>query len=64
MYLPPAFAEPDPTVLHAVMRRHGFALLVTVLDGTPVATHLPLLLDAELRAHGALWGHLPRPNHQ
>ena len=64
MYLPPAFAEPDPTVLHAVMRRHGFALLVTVLDGTPVATHLPLLLDAERGPHGTLWGHLARPNHQ
>ena len=61
MYVPTAFHEDDPALLHDFMRRYPFALLVTVRDGIPVATPLPFTLDAE---GGALRAHLARANPQ
>ena len=64
MYLQRHFAEDDPAVLHAFMGRHGFALLVTTVDGEPFANHLPLLHQAEGGEFGVLLGHMARPNPQ
>lgn len=64
MYLPDHFAERRTEVLHDIIRRFGFATLVTVEDGVPVATHLPLVLDATSGGLGTLWGHVARPNRQ
>jgi transcriptional regulator len=64
VYVPEAFAESDREALHALMRAHAFALLVTGGDGGPVATHLPLHLDASRGPHGTLVGHLARANPQ
>jgi len=61
MYVPPAFAENDTAVAFEVIEQHGFATLVTIYDGAPFATHLPLLLD---RAGGRLLGHVARANPQ
>jgi transcriptional regulator len=62
MYVPEAFRVDRPEALRDFMRRHSFATLVTVVDGAPFATHLPLLLDAARGAHGTLLGHLARAN--
>lgn len=63
MYVPSHFREDDPRRLHAIMRRHGFATLVTVdADGAPVVTHLPFVLDAERGPLGTLLGHVARAN--
>jgi len=62
MYVPKHFAETDVAALHALVREHSFATLVSVLDGEPFATHVPLLLDAERGAHGTLLGHVARGN--
>jgi len=56
MFTPRAFAETDLAGLDALVARDPFATLVTVADGTPVVTHLPILYrrdgDAvELRGH-------------
>ncbi len=64
MYLPRHFAEADPAALHGLMGRYGFALLVTVVDGEPFASHLPLLHQAEGGEFGVLLGHMSRPNPQ
>ena len=61
MYVPAAFREDDPALLHDLMRRFPFALLVTVRDGVPVATPLPFTVDAE---GGKLRAHLARANPQ
>jgi transcriptional regulator len=61
MYRPAEFREDDRGALYALIRAHGFATLVTVADGAPFASHLPLLLD---EAHGALLGHVARANPQ
>src|SRR5579883_1304747 len=46
------------------MRRFSFATLVTVQDGAPFATHVPVLLDADAGEQGALRAHLARANPQ
>lgn len=64
-YIPPAFEETRLDVLHAFMREHSFATLVTTgSDGLPEATHVPLLLDTEPGELGTLTGHLARANRQ
>ena len=62
MYVPPAFRQDAPADLHATIRAYPFATLVSVVDGAPSATHVPLLLDAERGPHGTLVGHVARAN--
>src|SRR5689334_21322792 len=50
--------------MHEFIRRHSFATLVTISSSGPVASHLPLLLDAEAGPHGSLLGHMARANPQ
>jgi transcriptional regulator len=64
MYVPAAFAEPDLARLRDFIRRHGFATLVTHGEGGLVASHLPLLLDADAGPQGVLLGHMARANPQ
>lgn len=64
MYIPSAFAVDDRAAMLDVMRQHSFATMVTVADGRPFATHLPVLLDADRGAHGVLIGHVARGNPQ
>lgn len=62
MYVPEAFAEEDVPTLHAAMREHPFALLVTAHEAEPFATHVPLLLDPKRGPLGTLYGHVARSN--
>ena len=64
MYVPKAFAEEDPARIRAFLDTNDFAILVTMQDGSPFATHLPLLLDADRGPLGTLVGHMARANPQ
>lgn len=64
MYVPASFAEDDLPTLHGLIDAHPFALLVTVADGLPVASHIPFLLDRQRGERGTLIGHLARANPQ
>ncbi len=65
MYIPKHFREEDLAVLQGLMRAHSFATLVsTQEDGVPVATHLPVLLEAEPAPYGTLKAHLALGNPQ
>jgi transcriptional regulator len=64
MYIPAAFQATDTPALHALMHEYSFATLVTTHEGTPFATHIPVLLDADRGPYGTLRGHLARPNPQ
>jgi transcriptional regulator len=59
MYIPTHFRADDRAALYDLIERHSFATLVTLLDGAPFATHLPMLLDRE---RGVLLGHVARAN--
>jgi transcriptional regulator len=54
----------DTARLHEFMRRHSFAVLTSHGEAGLVASHLPLLLDADAGPHGQLLGHMARANPQ
>jgi transcriptional regulator len=62
MYVPGHFRIDDEAELHAFMHRFSFATLVSVIDGRPFATHLPLLLEMPEGAPQRLLGHIARGN--
>jgi transcriptional regulator len=62
MYTPSHFDNPDLTVLHDMLRRHPFALLVTPHAGEVHLTHLPFHLVPERGSKGTLEAHLARVN--
>lgn len=64
MYQPAQFKVTDLTELHSFIDRHSFAALVTQHDGSPFATHLPVLLDRERGEFGTLRAHVARANPQ
>jgi transcriptional regulator len=47
MYIPKHFLQTDRAVAIAFMRRYPFAAIVSVVDGMPVATHLPFHIIEE-----------------
>ena len=64
MYIPAAFAECDTTALHEFIRRYSFGVLASEGQAGLIASHLPLLLDADAGPHGHLLGHMARANPQ
>ena len=64
MYIHPLHKEDRTDVLHDAIRRTGLATLVTLMDAGLIASHVPMLLDAEPAPNGTLIGHLARPNPQ
>jgi transcriptional regulator len=64
VYVPPLFKEDRIDVLHAAIRRTGLATLVTLTADGLIASHVPMLLDAEPAPYGTLLGHVARPNPQ
>src|SRR5438067_12583233 len=64
MYVPAAFAVTDTAKLHPFMRQNSFAVLTSHAGGGLIASHLPLLLDADAGPHGHLLGHMARANPQ
>ena len=64
VYLPPAFRVDDLAQLHAHIAQCGLATLVTTGAAGPLASHVPMLLDAAAGGHGRLLGHLARANAQ
>jgi transcriptional regulator len=62
MYVPAHFATDEADALIARLSRRWAGVLVTVdADGTPVATHIPILWDAEKKIAS---GHVARANPQ
>ncbi|OHC63706.1 MAG: transcriptional regulator [Rhodocyclales bacterium RIFCSPLOWO2_02_FULL_63_24] len=62
MYLPAHFEESRSEVLHALMREHPLATLVTQGADGLTANHLPLHFAAEVAPSGVLQGHVARAN--
>lgn len=64
MYIPSAFAEHNLVQLHDFIEQNSFGLLVSQVDGSLFATHLPFLLERSAGEHGTLIGHVARANPQ
>jgi transcriptional regulator len=64
MYRPSHFQEDRPEVLHALIRAHPLAQLVTAGGQGIEANPLPMLIDPAASPNGTLRGHLARANDQ
>lgn len=64
MYTPPHFQEERIALMHALIRDHPFATLITLQGGQISISHLPMLLSAAEGQNGLLTGHLARANPQ
>ena len=62
MYTPSHYAETRIDVLHALMRAHPLATVITSGRDGPVANHIPLELAPDAGPHGTLRGHVARAN--
>jgi transcriptional regulator len=64
MYLPAHFREDDLPTLQNFIREHPFAIVITQLEGRPVASHIPLTYDSAQGSLGTLYGHFALGNQQ
>ena len=64
MYIPRRYEEKDREKVFQFIRENSFAILVTVADGMPIATHLPLLLETNEAGEDVLVGHISKGNEQ
>ncbi len=62
MYVPKHFSADDPKTLARYMREASFATLVSTVDGSPYASHLPLYFEARKGEYGTLYGHVAKAN--
>jgi transcriptional regulator len=63
MYIPRRYEEKDREAILSHIRVNSFAILVSVLDGKPLGTHIPLLLSED-GDDLYLTGHISRGNEQ
>ena len=64
MYVPRRYDEKDTEKIHAFIKENSFAILVSVKDGLPVGTHIPLALEKNAQGADVLVGHISRGNEQ
>lgn len=64
MYVPEAFRVTDSAIIAAFIEQEPFGIVVTQGESGPVATHVPLLYNADSSGAGALIGHVARANAQ
>lgn len=61
MYIPRAFRNENVDELVAFMQAHSFVTLVSILDGAPFASHVPVVVRRDSDAV-TIHGHLARAN--
>ena len=64
MYTPRRYEEKDKDTIHAFIRENSFGVLITVKDGSPAGTHIPLLLEKDADGQDVLMGHISKGNDQ
>jgi len=62
MYQPPHFREDRLDLQHALIRANPLGILVTVGEQSPIANHIPCVLDADASPFGTLRCHVARAN--
>jgi len=64
MYIPRRYDEKDKEKIHSFIRENSFGILISVKDGAPAGTHIPLLLEKDAEGREILMGHISRGNEQ
>jgi transcriptional regulator len=62
VYVPAHFNEDRIGVLHDLMRATGLATLVSMTEDGLIASHAPMMIDADPAPYGTLIGHLAKAN--
>lgn len=64
MYIPRRYQEKDRSKILSFMKENSFAILVTIQDAVPVATHIPFSVEKNAAGDDVLVGHISRGNEQ
>ncbi|HLZ86854.1 MAG TPA: FMN-binding negative transcriptional regulator [Puia sp.] len=64
MYIPRRYEEKDKEKIHAFIRENSFAILISIQEGRPIGTHIPLQLETGADGKDILMGHISRGNEQ
>ena len=64
MYVPSSFREDDPEKISSFIRKYSFGVLVSGLEGSLQASHLPFLLEEKAGSPGVLISHMAAVNGQ
>ncbi len=64
MYIPKNFENKDTKAISEFIRKNSFAILTSIVDEKPFATHLPLELEINEAGKWCLLGHFSRANQQ
>jgi transcriptional regulator len=64
MYIPRRYEEKDKEKIHAFIRANSFAILISVREGRPMGTHIPLQLETDEAGQDILMGHISIGNDQ
>ena len=64
MYVPRRFEEKDKGKIHAFICGNSFAILVSIHEGRPIGTHIPLRLETNAEGQDILVGHISKGNEQ
>ena len=64
MYIPRRHEEKDKEKIDSFIKENSFAILISVKDGRPIGTHIPLLLEKDAAGNDILMGHISKGNEQ
>lgn len=64
MYIPRRYEVTDRPAILSFIAENSFAIMVSVLDGLPIASHIPLALEQDASGNDLLVGHISRSNEQ
>lgn len=64
MYIPRRYEEKDKEKIYSFIKENSFGILISVTEGTPAGTHIPLLLEKDAEGNDILMGHISKGNEQ
>jgi transcriptional regulator len=64
VYIPRRYEEKDRETIFRFIRENSFGILISVKDGLPIGTHIPLLLGKDETGADTLTGHISKGNEQ
>jgi len=64
MHIPRRYEEKDKATVLQFIKENSFGILVSVKDGLPVGTHIPLALETNAAGEDILMGHISKGNEQ
>jgi transcriptional regulator len=64
MYIPRRYEEKDTEKIYSFIKENSFGILISVTEGTPAGTHIPLLLEKDAEGNDILMGHISKGNEQ